>query len=162
MIYGSKNFDLILETEKSSEDDVPKISLFTPNFSFSDHSTFLPETRFTLKADMVDSSHSNNATIGKFVNAVCTKFEDSTAKQPNQEYSNYIKNSLLGFPCLMFLCNAYYKDAIENSPVTQDYYFLGIYSFNLGRDSEYNLGYKDLSVFTVNGKSLLTEGAQIV
>jgi hypothetical protein len=76
MLYGSKNFDLILETERSADDDVRRVSLFTPNFS-SDPSSFLPEKRFTLKADMVDSSHSNNATIGKFVNSVCTTFEDS-------------------------------------------------------------------------------------
>jgi hypothetical protein len=28
--------------------------------------------------------------------------------------------------------------------LTDDYYFLGIYNFNLGRDSEFNLGFKDL------------------
>jgi hypothetical protein len=33
-----------------------------------DPDTFLPEQSFTLKADVVDSSHSNNVIVGKFVN----------------------------------------------------------------------------------------------
>jgi hypothetical protein len=40
---------------------------------------------------------------------------------------------------------------------------MGIYSFNLGRDSEYNLGYKDLKVFEkADGSSLLNENKYIV
>jgi len=36
--------------------------------------TFLPESSFTLKADVVDSSHSNNNAMGDFINANTTKF----------------------------------------------------------------------------------------
>ena len=45
-----------------------KTVLFSPNFISNEPSTFLPENAFTLKADDVDSSHSNNTAVGKFVN----------------------------------------------------------------------------------------------
>lgn len=136
LLYKSKNLDLAIE---SSEDTVTY--LYSPNFDNTDTSTFLPEKRFTIKADVVDSSHSNNNSIGKFINTVTTKFND--AKQPNSKYSGYIKNALEGFPVLLFLKNCYYVNATTTS-LTEDYYFLGISNFNLGRDSEFNLGYKDL------------------
>ena len=41
----------------------------------------------------------------------------------------YIKNTLEGFPILM-----YFK-------VKDDIYYLGVYNFNMGRNSYYNLGY---------------------
>ena len=43
----------------------------------------------------------------------------------------------------MFIKNSYFTNSTVINP-TEDYYYLGIYNFNLGRDSEYNLGYKDL------------------
>ena len=61
----SKNFTLGLQ--KRSQDDGPTV-LFSPNFVKEDPSTFLPETSFTLKADVVDSSHTNNVAMGKFIN----------------------------------------------------------------------------------------------
>ena len=117
--------------------------LFTPNFkkitsSMSNseaiavgNSSFLPEQIFTLKADIVDSSHCNNVSIGKFVNDATPKF--SNAQQPNSKYSNYIKNCLTGFPFLLFF-------EIQNND-ENEYYYVGIYNFNLGRNSYFNLGY---------------------
>ena len=152
LIYESKNYDLVLETDENSE----KLYLYTPNFKQGDYSTFLPEKRFTIKADMVDSSHSNNATIGKFVNTICTPF--AGAKQnTDTQYSNYIKNTLQGFPILLFIQNSYYKN-VTTDLSTDDYYFIGISSFNLGRDSEFNLGYKDLRLLP----STMTEGMQVI
>jgi hypothetical protein len=43
----------------------------------------------------------------------------------------------------LFLNNRYYINSTKETPES-DFYFLGIYNFNLGRESEYNLGYKDL------------------
>jgi hypothetical protein len=63
----SKNYTLSLE----SGPDVIQAGqaiLFSPNFNREDTSTFLPEQKFTLKADVVDSSHSNNTAVGKFIN----------------------------------------------------------------------------------------------
>lgn len=104
--------------------------------------SFLPETAFTLKADVVDSSHSNNTSVGAFVNANTTQFDilfdgGATNKSTNK-YVNYIKNCLLGFPVLVFIN--------VNRGEKSNYYFLGIYNFNLGRDSYFNMGYYSPSI----------------
>lgn len=61
----AKNLNLGIETTDSGE---TSSILFSPNYVKSDYSTFLPETQFTLKADVVDSAHSNNVAMGRFVN----------------------------------------------------------------------------------------------
>lgn len=106
--------------------------------------SFLPETAFTLKADCVDSTHSNNTAIGKFINENTTpfdiKFENGAVNKSNCTYVNYIKNCLLGFGCLVFI-------QVQNEDkTTSKYYFLGIYNFNLGRDSYFNMGYYSPSI----------------
>lgn len=130
--------------------------LFTPNFkyvNFADTKTttedkkkaknsYLPETKFTLKTDQVDSTHSNNTAIGAFVNENTTPFISSTSNN----YSNYIKNCLLGFPVLVFMkVNEY---TAEGEAHNESYYFLGIMNFNLGRDSYFNMGYYDTEVLS--------------
>lgn len=137
--FKIKNFDLILiNTDDSEQAD---IFLYSPNYNKNNPSTFLVENRFTLKADVPDSSHSNNTSCGKFVNTVCNKF----VTNDKSYHSKYIRNCLEGFPFLMYL------NIVTTDKVTQEktsiYYYLGVYNFNLGRNSYYNLGYKDLSVF---------------
>lgn len=148
-LYRVKNFTLALENTDDSEQ--ADVFLYSPNFSNDDTSTFLPETEFTLKADVVDSSHSNNTSCGKFVNTVCRKF--STDIVENGYYRNYIRNCLEGFPMLLYLCVV--KADSPSGEKTQTYYYLGIYNFNLGRSSYYNLGYKDLTVFGDRNNPLL-------
>ena len=133
----------------TEQDDV---FLYSPNFEEGNTKTFLPETEFTLKADVVDSSHSNNTSCGRFVNTVCRKFSEDIVD--DGYYKNYIKNCLDGFPTLLFLCHV--KQDPITSEVTSTYYYLGVYNFNLGRTSYYNLGYKDLSVFGNASNKLLT------
>ena len=96
--YRVKNFELSL---KNKDEGSTYNYLFSPNFKDGDTSTFLPEASFTLKADIVDSSHSNNTSCGKFINTVCR----STNYYINDTsyYSNYIKNCLEGFPILLYL-----------------------------------------------------------
>lgn len=127
--YKSKNYTLGLEFTDSDTQYMP---VYTPWFNLQDTKTFLPEQSFTLKADIVDSSHTNNTCMGKFINANTNKFDD--AKQINSIYSGHIKNCLEGFPFLLFV----------HSTGEESYYFLGIYNFNLGRTSNFNLGYCDL------------------
>lgn len=150
-LYRVKNFTLSLENTDDSEQ--AEVYLYSPNFKNGDQSTFLPEKEFTLKADVVDSSHSNNTSCGRFVNTVCRKFSQDISE--NGYYADYIRNCLEGFPILLYLC------VVETNPETQErtqtYYYLGIYNFNLGRSSYYNLGYKDLSVFGDNSNHLLTD-----
>lgn len=122
-----KNFSLLLTTEDQANRD--KSLVVSPNYDRNDTSTFLPEKEWTLKADIADSAHANNTSIGKFVNTNCTKFSESNAVGFSNNIKPYIKNTLEGFPFMM-----YFKIGGET-------YYLGVYNFNLGRGSYYNLGY---------------------
>lgn len=137
-----KNLDLSL----INKDTVTNTKLlFSPNFKENDSDTYLPESKFTLKADIVDSGHSNNAVMGKFINENTQKFNTGSEGQ----YKNYIKNCLEGFPCVVILNVDY-----EIAGSTSEYYFLGIYNFNLGRGSYSNLGYVNNSIFNAKLQSV--------
>ena len=134
-----KNYTLRVNT--GDNDNI----LFSPNFDKSDPSTFLPDIEWTIKADIADSAHANNTAIGKFVNNVCTKF---VTKIPNitKEAELYVKNTLSGIPVLLyFRC----KEGDEKEKI----YYFGIYNFNLGRGSHYNLGYTGGIVDSNTGES---------
>ena len=123
------------------------VPVFTPNFDKDDFNTFLPESKFTLKADHVDSSHSNNTSIGKFVNENTDKFKYASEGEGRSRYRNHIKNCLLGFPILVFVrvrINAPSTSGQPDLPEYFKFYYLGIYNFNLGRDSYFNMGYYSL------------------
>lgn len=150
--YYSKNLELSIKATSASDE---KTYLFSPNFSNTDTNTYLPESSFTLKADVVDSSHSNNTTMGDFINKNTTKFAD--AKQTTT-YGKYIKNCLIGYPVLAFI-------EIKNQNTTTIYY-LGIYNFNLGRKSFFNLGYIDTNILNnvtnvISKETGLSEGFHI-
>ena len=100
--YKSKNFTFGLQSTDAS---VTNGLLFSPNYNPENTNTFLPEQRFTLKADMTDSSHSNNTSIGAFINTVCGT--DNT-NMPNYSDSGvnvtkHIRQCLEGFPILLLL-----------------------------------------------------------
>ena len=143
--FRGKNWELYAP----SPNEEGHICVYSPNFKEGDTSTFLPESSYTLKADIVDSSHTNNNAIASFVNDVTRPFEGARLGQRspvtggNSEYAGYIKNCLTGFPVLVFL-HTNYKDKPEEVELNvNNYYFLGIYNFNLGRNSFFNLGYKN-------------------
>ena len=138
----SKNFTLGLQ--KRSQDDGPTV-LFSPNFVKDDPSTFLPETSFTLKADVVDSSHTNNVAMGKFINEWNNFDYDMHQSNVDSDILSHVRKCLDGFPVLVYLETI----GADGQSITGDY-FLGIYSFNLGRDSYFNLGYSDLSQLDPN------------
>lgn len=143
MTYKSKNFTLGIRSSEYVTNQ-NKQTLFSPNFDSENADTFLPETSFTLKADVVDSSHSNNTAVGKFVNANNTWDYRSmiNLNGVQQEIRAHIKQCLEGFATLVFL-NVTWRD---NSGIDHiDCYYLGIYNFNLGRGSYFNLGYSDLT-----------------
>lgn len=146
-----KNLTLFTEPSDSS---YPNRLLFSPNFTMEDKNSFLPEEQFNLKADIVDSSHANNTSIGQFVNEHTTPFGDA---QQQNAYAGHIKNCLTGFPVLLFI-----DEIIKNSVGEEEhtYYYYGIFNFDLGRESYFNLGYKSTEVFdnesfveTVNGSN---------
>ena len=126
-----KNYSLRIDSK--SQNDIDKI-LFSPNFDIENPKTFLPDIEWTIKADIADSAHANNTSIGKFVNDFCTPI-DTNIPDINDEIDSkkFIKNTLDGIPVLLyFMCT--------DADTTKIYYF-GIYNFNLGRTSHYNLGY---------------------
>ena len=120
-----KNFSLFADTI----DTDGKYLLMSPNYDPNDSSTFLPEMEWTIKADIADSAHANNTAIGRFVNTVCTPFINNNGQNPRPDIKPFIKNTLDGFPILM-----YFK-------IGDKVYYLGVYNFNMGRESHYNLGY---------------------
>lgn len=119
---------------------------------FQPKDTWFPERQFTLKADVVDSSHANNASIGKWLNdnsdilfEKTPPMEELEARRPvdTREPAKVhdkvtIKQTLEGFPVILLI----QFDGEETQTM------LGIYSFNLGRGSYYNMGYRFLKDFT--------------
>ena len=130
---------------------------------FQPKENWFPEKQFTLKADIVDSAHANNTVIGAWVNdsSKCTILDktppmiqlernrpkdiDVDGNQLRDEYDTpavnkdvTIKHTTEGFPILLFISFA----------GKSNYTFAGIYSFNLGRYSYYNLGLKFLESFS--------------
>jgi hypothetical protein len=143
MTYKSKNFTLGIRSSEYVTNQ-NKQTLFSPNFNSNDEGTFLPENSFTLKADVVDSSHTNNTAVGKFVNDnnnwdYRSMINLNGVQQPIR---THIKQCLEGFATLVFL-NVAWRD--ESNIDHVDCYYLGIYNFNLGRGSYFNLGYSDLT-----------------
>jgi len=119
-----KNFSLYIKKRNS---DLQKSILVSPNYNSEDEHSFLPENEWTLKADIADSAHANNTAVGKFVNYTSTPFSNNLPLPTNVR--RFVKNTLEGFPVLMYF------------RVGDEIYYLGVYNFNMGRQSYYNLGY---------------------
>lgn len=125
------------------------------NVVFSPRKEWFPEKVYTLKADIVDSSHSLNTSIGKFINTEFGILEDGSNFYPfstnvQDKYTQF-KRTEVGtktFP------NATLKHGVEGFPVFVIMQFsdtiktLGIYQFILGRKSPRNLGYETINRFS--------------
>lgn len=162
--YFSKNFELYFGTGNNfgsyssggsgnipisiTEDDVSNGNeiLFTPKAQ-----SMLPENEFTLKADEMDSAHANNAAIGKWINGPWSKLSGRgdhyfplTPPQADTtyKYADKVKATLEGFPCLVFIQWGTDKDSSTAVGAPELMEFQGIYSFNLGRASSFNMGFK--------------------
>lgn len=143
------NVEIAMQGTTSTNYKIKNIQLtFDEGILFSPKNDWFPENSFTLKADVVDSGHINNATIGKFINDFFLSDTDNYCfdaktdtfpcvdklKELDKTYENLtIKPAIEGFPCLMFL--VFDKNIRESK-------YLGVYSFNLGRQSYFNQGYK--------------------
>lgn len=135
------------------------------NITFNDDSIFVPkrtwfpENQYTLKADIVDSSHSLNTSIGKFINEeLGFKYNaDGTLKDDGSWYpfSQTVKESFIqqksnpDSAVQKYFPHATLKHGVEGFPIFLIMYFnggkvatLGIYQFILGRNSARNLGYE--------------------
>ena len=123
---------------------------------------WLPELKYTLKADIVDSSHSVNASIGKFIN---TEFgmEAAAAKGYDEFYpfSPTVRSKFVEFQKRDVAKNCFsevnLKHGVEGFPVFVVIQFkdisktLGIYQLILGRSSARNLGFEMIKQLTDNG-----------
>lgn len=89
----------------------------------------------------MESTHSRNAGIAKFVNECLYE-----TKNPMQQKNSNIRNAINGFPCLMYI-----NDELQ-----------GVYNFNLDRYSTKSFGYTDennVLVYEVSANSDTTAGA---
>jgi len=125
LLFGAKNFE-ISTIPRVDEQGNSLDTYFTPD---KNKFKYL-EKSFNLKADIVDSSHSNNVVIGNFVN----DYMESPFKTVYDDY----RSCLSGYPCLLFMKNN--VDGSDNS----HYIYLGIYNVALNRSSTNNLGYTKL------------------
>lgn len=128
---------------------------------FQPKETWFPERQFTLKADVVDSSHANNASIGKWINDNTDFLFEKTppmeelesrrpfdTREPTKRHEKVtIKQTLEGFPVILLI----QFDGEETQTM------LGIYSFNLGRGAYYNMGFRFLKDFTTKIKNTAGE-----
>lgn len=159
--YYIKNLEMKVNERCTLKGEETKYKLFQPK------DTWFPEREFTLKADVVDSAHANNATIGYWVNHECGIMENNPAmdamtddyrpkdrafpeenhlhtdsrngaSEINFDEKVTIKHTLEGFPVLMFI----------RFDKSNSFDLIGIYSFNLGRFSHYNMGLSFLKEFS--------------
>lgn len=164
-LQGTSTLKYRIKNLEIYTDDTAEIDGVTMPVLFQPKKTWFPEKQFTLKADVVDSSHANNAVIGEWINnsglfennPAMNAFMSNRTKEVDQsgaprthkieggtEYVDYdesvtIKHTLEGFPVLLF---------IHFDSQTDGYSFAGIYSFNLGRYSYYNTGLRFLECFS--------------
>lgn len=157
------NVDVALQGTSTLKDAVKNINITLPATQedttvFIPKATWLPEQTYTLKADVVDSSHSNNAAIGKFINEVIDDYFDySPDALANITESNYCKNqqpsatlkhTVEGFPVLLIM--KFRTENVSDVSITP----LGIYNFNLGRDAYRNLGFKKVNTIKKDGQNI--------
>ena len=127
--YVLKNFTARLKDENMAP------------YEYSPYVNGIKEDVYCFKADYMESTHSRNVGIAKFVNACLYD-----TKNPMQLEDANIRNSINGFPCLMYI-----NDELQ-----------GVYNFNLDRYSTKSFGYTDPDkclVYEVSANSDTTAGA---
>ena len=142
LTYNHKNYDISFGTWADSNKEV----LFSPKWG-TPGKQWLPENTFTLKADLIDSSHSNNVGTAKAITAISEEAGLRNAIPPMIQGNNLnnrdIKFAIDGFPCLLYVYdqNDYFN---VDQPGTPTLY--GVYMFDLGRTSYNNMGMQNLQV----------------
>ena len=147
--YNSKNYEIYMGQDDSGKDVLVQM-----------REDWLPENRYTLKADVMDSSHVNNILVGSIVNGLVTT-EDAQGQtvkvvpmdntppmsKSGYQYASKVKHTSEGYPCILFIN---FKATGSNVSTCR---CMGIYNFNLGRYAYYNLGLKLLSSITYADES---------
>lgn len=166
------NCDVNIQGTSTLADAIKNLTIsFSDGTVFIPKETWFPEQSYTLKADIVDSSHSLNASIGKFVNEEFgfSYNEDGTLANTESWYpfSEVVKESFISekqrpsSAISKFFPKATLKHGVEGFPIFLIIRFkgensadlglhsMGIYQFILGRNSPRNLGYEIVN--SVNG-----------
>lgn len=109
-------------------------------YNYTPYRNGIPEDTYCFKADYMESTHARNVGIAKFVNECLYD-----TKNPMQLKDPNIRNSVNGFPCLMYI-----NDELQ-----------GVYNFNLDRYSTKSYGYTEDTtlVYEVTANSDTTAGA---
>ena len=127
--YVLKNFTARLKDENMSD------------YEYTPYKNGVPETVYCFKCDYMESTHSRNTGLAKFVNEC---LYDS--KNPAQLKNPNVRNTVNGFPTLLYI-----NDELQ-----------GVYNFNLDRYSTNSYGYHDdgnCLVYEVSANSDTTAGA---
>ena len=127
--YVLKNFTVRLKDENMAD------------YEYTPYPNGVPETVYCFKCDYMESTHSRNAGLAKFVNEC---LYDS--KNPAQLKDEKVRNTINGFPTLLYI-----NDELQ-----------GVYNFNLDRYSTKSYGYEDdgkCLVYEVSANSDTTAGA---
>lgn len=110
-------------------------------YEYSPYVNGVKEDTYCFKCDYMESTHSHNVGIAKFVNDCLYD-----TKNPMQLQDDKIRNCVNGFPCIMYI-----NDELQ-----------GIYNFNLDRYSTKSYGYTDeekILVYEISANSDTTAGA---
>ena len=127
--YVLKNFTARLKDENMA------------TYEYTPYVNGVKEDVYCFKCDYMESTHSRNVGIAKFVNDCLYD-----TKNPLQLENPNIRNSINGFPCLMYI-----NDELQ-----------GVYNFNLDRYSTKSFGYTDenkVLVYEISANSDTTAGA---
>ena len=146
--YNHKNYDICFGKWSNSNQDV----LFTPKYGASNTDSgkdWLPENVFTLKADLIDSSHANNVGTANAIAAICDNQQLDAQLPPmadsTNEHASSVKYAIEGFPCALYIYdNADGSYINENDPGNASFY--GVYMFDLGRNTVNNFGMQNLKI----------------
>lgn len=133
--YTSKNYDIFFGVMNDGNTD----------FLFSPKVDWLPENNFTLKCDMMDSSHANNVGTGRLINDGLFRQPIPPKVDPNNVNRDKIRDAIDGFPSILTIA----MGRVDENGDEDNY--MGIYMFNMGRQTYYNLGLKNYEFDEVNG-----------
>lgn len=92
------------------------------------------EQTFCLKADFMDSSHSNNTGSAMFISDY-NNGENGTGPTPAAELNPNIRTTIYGYPCLL-----YYK--LDKDDTNEQMKFIGVYNLNLDKSCNDSFGLK--------------------
>lgn len=155
--------DVDLQGTSTLSDAIKNLQISFPDDTvFIPKETWFPESTYGLKADIVDSSHSLNTSIGKFVN---TEFGLDNTNSSWYPYSSTVKESFVAqkqnssSAINKYFPKATLKHGVEGFPVflilrfkgsdnDNGLHSMGIYQFILGRKSPRNLGYEIINKVT--------------